>query len=118
MNLVIFYTSSVIDQKLKKRGKYIDVHASVIESLRDDYENAMRDSEEVHGANKQLKEALEVLHSKLAIAEHTNMELKKKIDTEAGFYAASETTLKNSLSVLQADNETLKETANNLDSDF
>ena len=91
---------------------------SVIESLRDDYENAMRDSEEVHGANKQLKEALEVLHSKLAIAEHTNMELKKKIDTEAGFYAASETTLKNSLSVLQADNETLKETPNNLDYDF
>ena len=102
----------------EEKARNILKQESVIESLRDDYENAMRDSEEVHGANKQLKEALEVLHSKLAIAEHTNMELKKKIDTEAGFYAASETTLKNSLSVLQADNETLKETANNLDSDF
>ena len=91
---------------------------SVIKSLRDDYEGAMKNSEEVYESNNQLKEAIEVLHSKLATAEHETIELKKKLASEVDFYAASETNLKNTFTDLQAENETLKETASNLDSDL
>lgn len=109
---------SLVKTESDKHARDILKQESVIKALRNDYAIAMKDNEVVYQSNDTLKETIEILHTKLETAEHETVELKKKTAAEVYDYAATQNDLKKRLELLQAENETLKETATNLASDL
>ena len=109
---------NLVKTESDKHARDIIKQESVIEALRNDYENAMKDNEKVYQSNDTLRETIEILHTKLETAEQETVELRKKKAAEVDNYAATQNDLKKRLAPLQAENETLKETASNLASDL